>query len=122
MATSYMEYLKMKQDAERKRNTQISNIRRASIGGRMPSNSLLGACRVKSKSYMPNIMQNKGDWKSIEAYLKTCPDIRCAVCFKCGSSAGNLYDKNNTAYKISRSFTLQQVKDLVEEIRNINNG
>lgn len=79
--------------------------------------------RVGKHIFQPAVLKNTGDWGAIRRFLETsCNDIRSTVCFRCGASAGNLYDKNNVAYKISRSLTLQQVKDLVEEIRKINNG
>lgn len=78
--------------------------------------------RVGKSVFHPQVLKNMGDWRSIELYIKSCPDIRSTVCFRCGASAGNLYDKNNVAYKISRSLTLEQVKILIEEIRKINAG
>lgn len=76
--------------------------------------------KLGNNTFHPQILKNMGDWKNIENYLKSCPDIRSTVCFKCGASAGSIYDKNNVGYKISRSLTLKEVKLLVEEIRKIN--
>jgi hypothetical protein len=44
--------------------------------------------------------------------------MRKHLCFSCAFVT--LYDKNNKSYLISRTHTLDQVKNIVEEIRQVN--
>lgn len=46
--------------------------------------------------------------------------MRKHLCFSCAFV--KLYDKNNKQYKVSRTMTLTQVKDIVEGIRKVNMG
>lgn len=50
--------------------------------------------------------------------LNECPDIRKVICGGCPSQ--RLYDKNGKLYNITRQHTLDEVKNIVEEIRKVN--
>lgn len=61
---------------------------------------------------------NNAVWVSISHYIHSCDDIRKNICFQCGK--GILRDNNGESYNISWNDTLDQVKELVVKIREIN--
>lgn len=56
----------------------------------------------------------------VVSYLQTIKveGMRKHLCFSC--AVVKLYDKNNKQYDIPRSFTLAQVKSVIEEIKKVN--
>lgn len=62
--------------------------------------------------------KNKGQWSEIVSYLLRLEDVSKSICAGCGKAI--LRDKNNKAYNISRTNTLEEVKNIVEEIRKVN--
>ena len=74
--------------------------------------------KVGSKTFFPGSRQDRGDYRAICEFLSTIKDVRCHICWHC--SVSKVYDKNNMEYKVSRGMTLVQVKDLILEIRKIN--
>lgn len=59
------------------------------------------------------------NWVDILLFLKGCNSIRKSICGGCGS--GKLYDKNDKMYIISRKMTVDEVKNIAELIKKINN-
>lgn len=62
----------------------------------------------------------RADWMAIVSFLNDCNDIRKSVCVSCFGA--KLYDKNNIEYQINGTMSLQKAKDIVEQIRKINDG
>lgn len=57
------------------------------------------------------------EWMEIVRFLegKECVGIRMKLCVSCGF--GKLYDKQGKEIKISRYFTLENVKKIIEMIK-----
>ena len=58
------------------------------------------------------------NWSSICDLINPCNDIRKTICYGCGK--GILYDNDDRKYSVSRSNTVEQVTDLIKNIREIN--
>jgi len=57
-------------------------------------------------------------WSDKCNYVKRQIDIRSSICMGCGS--GKIYDKNNVMYVFTRFQAMEQIKELVEKVRKIN--
>lgn len=57
-------------------------------------------------------------WDEICGLIKSCTDIRKAMCYGCGQ--GTLYDNKGEKYRVSGSNTIEEVNMIIEKIRTIN--
>lgn len=54
----------------------------------------------------------------VMSFIMSCNDVRKSLCLGCTTQ--KLYDKNGKMYAINRAMTLEEVKNIVEEIRKAN--
>lgn len=67
-------------------------------------------------------MLPKDNWKRIISVVMTTQidGMRKNICASCGF--GKLYDKNNVGYKITRFTTADELRNILEKIKTINQG
>lgn len=61
-----------------------------------------------------------GNWMSVCNYVAACKDVRSSICRSCGT--GRVYDKNDVAYTFTTSFSIEDIKTLIEKVRIINSN